>query len=56
VKKFFGLVIALAGVVITLIAGEALLLSHRTYYGFHAVYVGLLGVALLSGGIIMRQD
>jgi hypothetical protein len=55
-KRFLGLCIALVGGVICIWAGSSLLMTGRTIVGYHAVYAGLVGIAVLVVGLTMRQD
>ncbi len=55
-KRFFGLLLAVGGAAIILVAGSSLLLTGQSIYGYHAMYPGLLGIALLTFGLILRQD
>jgi hypothetical protein len=62
VKRFIGLILAVIGAGICLWAAACLLLPETrktiTIYDhtYHAMYPGLVGVALLTGGLVMRQD
>lgn len=55
-KKFVCTLMALAGAVISTWAAASLLVTGQPIYGYHAVYAGLVGIALLSFGLIGRQD
>jgi hypothetical protein len=62
VKRFFGLVLAVIGAGVCLWAGACLLLpgvgnTIKIYdHSYHAMYPGLVGVALLTFGLVIRQD
>jgi hypothetical protein len=60
VKRFFGLVLAIAGAGVCLWAASSLLLTGKeiTIYGnsYHAMFPGLVGVAVLTVGLLLRQD
>ena len=57
VKKFLMTVVAVAGAALIAWAAYAYLGSSRsTFRGFHPMYPALVGLALLSGGLIGRQD
>ena len=55
-KKFLATFVALGGFIIVIWAGASLLAIHRPIFGYHAVYTGLGGIALLVGGLVSRQD
>jgi len=55
-KKLLGMFVAIAGAGVVLWAGSSLLVTHKPIFGYDAVYPGLAGIALLVGGLIMRQD
>lgn len=59
-KRFFGLILAIAGGGVCLWAASSLLLTGEeiTIYGtsYHAMYPGLVGVGLLTVGLLLRQD
>lgn len=57
-KKLLALTVSAAGAVLTIWAGSVALSGTGQYiYGYHALYPGLVGVALLSGGLILwSQD
>ena len=58
-KRFFALVLAIIGGGICLWAASSLLLTGKDIeiYGtsYHAMYPGLVGVALLTVGLVIRQ-
>lgn len=60
VKRFFGLVLAIIGGGVCLWAASSLLLTGKEIeiYGtsYHAMFPGLVGVTLLTVGILFRQD
>jgi hypothetical protein len=60
VKRFFGLVLAILGAGVCLWAASSLLLTGKDIelYGrsYHAMYPGLVGVAVLTCGLLLRQD
>jgi len=55
-KKFVATFVALGGLIIVGWAAASLLATHRNIFGYHAVYTGLGGIALLVGGLVSRQD
>lgn len=55
-KKFFGMVVAIAGVILTGWAAYCIMIAGGQIYGYHAMYPGLLGLAMLTGGIIVCQE
>jgi hypothetical protein len=60
VKRFFGLVLAVIGAGLCLWAASSLLMTGKpiTVYGesYHAMYPGLVGVALLTVGLVLRHE
>jgi hypothetical protein len=60
VKRFFGLVLAIVGAGVCLWAASSLLLTGKEIeiyrHSYHAMYPGLVGVALLTVGLLFRQD
>lgn len=51
------IVLSAAGAAISLWAGYILLAgTHETMYGYHAVYGGLAGIAVLSIGLITLSN
>ena len=59
-KRFVGLVLAILGAGVCLVAASSLLLTGNEIqvYGqsYHAMYPGLVGVATLTVGLILRMD
>lgn len=55
-KRFIGLVLALAGAGLLGWAGYCWLGTGGTVHGYHPMYPGLVGIALLAAGLIARQD
>ena len=55
-KRFFGLVLAIVGGGVCLWAASSLLLTGKEILGYHAMYPGLLGVALLTVGLAFRYE
>ena len=59
-KRFFGLVLAILGAGVCLWAASSLLLTGKDIEldgrSYHAMYPGLVGVAVLTGGLLLRQD
>ena len=56
-KKMLAIVLSAAGAAISLWAGYILLAgTHETMYGYHAIYGGLAGIALLSVGLITLSN
>ena len=55
-KKLLETVVAIAGGVVVMWAGSSVLATHQNILGYHPVYAGLAGVALLVGGLLARAD
>jgi len=54
-KRMFGGILALAGVVVTAMSAYSVLVTHHPVFGFEAAYVGAAGLAAMTLGIIMFQ-
>jgi hypothetical protein len=50
------MVLAIIGTGICLWAASSLLLTGREILGYHAMYPGLVGVSLLTVGLIFRME
>ena len=55
-KKLFGTTIAIIGGGLLLYSAYAYFIAGTTVFGVHALYPALGGVALATGGLIMRSD
>ena len=55
-KRFFAMILALVGTVLTGWGAYGLLVAGGTIYGYHPMYPGLLGVGLLSLGVLSYQE
>lgn len=56
-KKMLAMALSAAGGVISLWAAYILLSgSHETMYGYHAVYGGLFGLAVVTSGLVMLSN
>lgn len=55
-KKFFALLVAIAGFALIGWSAAAYISTKKKVYGFHPMYPALVGIALFTGGIIGRQD
>lgn len=57
-KKFIALLMMLAGAAITLYAGYYVLIEpgRMLIWGYHPMYPGLLGITLLTFGIITHSS
>jgi hypothetical protein len=56
VKRFLALILAIAGAGIMIWAASSILVTHHEILGYHAMYPGLVGVGLLTVGLIFRQE
>lgn len=55
-KRFLASLIAIVGAGLTLYSAYELLVAGGTIYGYHPMYPGLLGLAMLSAGILTYQE
>jgi hypothetical protein len=55
-KKLIATVCAIAGGILVLWAGVCILGTKQHIFGYDAMYPGLLGLALLSYGLITRGE
>lgn len=55
-RKFMGLLVAIAGGAVVAWAGSSLLFTHESVYGFDPVYAGVGGCAILVAGLALRSD
>ncbi len=55
-KKLFGMLVAVAGAGVIVWAGASVLATHQNILGYHPVYAGLAGVAVLVAGLVTRAD
>lgn len=55
-KRFFAMILAAAGAVLSLWSAYGLLIDGSPVYGYHPMYPGLLGLALLSIGVLTYQE
>ena len=55
-KKLLGMLLAIAGGGVMVWAGASVLATHHAIFGYHPVYAGLAGVALLVAGLVTRAD
>ena len=55
-KKLLGLFVAVAGAGVVVWAGASVLATHQSILGYHPVYAGLAGVAVLVAGLALRAD
>jgi hypothetical protein len=56
VRRFFGTLLAIAGGTVVLWSGASLLATHEYIFGYHPMYPGLAGLAVMTVGLISRQD
>ena len=55
-KKLIGMLAAVAGAGVIVWAGASVLATHQNILGYHPVYAGLAGVAVLVAGLVARAD
>ena len=55
-KKLLGLFVVVAGGGVVVWAGASVLATHQNILGYHPVYAGLAGVAVLVAGLVLRAD
>ena len=55
-KRFIAMILAVVGGVLSLWSAYGLLVDGNPIYGYHPMYPGLLGLALLSVGILTYQE
>ena len=55
-KKILAVFVIVAGAGVIVWAGASLLATHQNIYGYHPVYAGLAGVAVLVAGLFLRAD
>ena len=55
-KKLLGMLVAIGGGGVMVWAGASVLATHQNIFGYHPVYAGLAGVAVLVTGLVLRAD
>lgn len=54
-KKAMWLPLAAVGLVVTLLAGASILHTSRDVMGYDPVYAGLVGLGLLTAGLLLKN-
>ena len=54
-KRMFGGILAVAGVIVTGMSAYSVLITHQPLFGLEAAYVGAAGLAAVTAGILACQ-